>query len=56
MLKSELVKARLTIRKGKVWTRPLPADYRYLTVGGDLITLFQRHVGQSRGALAEALR
>ncbi|MCP4539313.1 MAG: DUF790 family protein [Chloroflexi bacterium] len=56
MLKSELVKARLTIRKGKVWTRPLPADYHYLTVAGDLIALLQRHVGHSRGALVKALR
>jgi predicted nuclease of restriction endonuclease-like RecB superfamily len=56
MLKSELIKARLTIRKGKVWTRPLPADYRYLAVAGDLIALFQQHVGQSRGALTDALR
>jgi predicted nuclease of restriction endonuclease-like RecB superfamily len=56
MLKSEFIRTRLTIRNGKVWTRPLPADYRYLAVAGDLIALFQRHVGHSRGALAEALR
>jgi predicted nuclease of restriction endonuclease-like RecB superfamily len=56
MLKSEFVRARLTIRNGKVWTRPLPADYHYLAVAGDLIALFQRHVGYSRGTLAEALR
>jgi predicted nuclease of restriction endonuclease-like RecB superfamily len=56
MLKSELIRPRLAVRDGRVWTRPLPADYHYLTVAGDLIGLFQRSVGLSRGALAEALR
>lgn len=56
MLKSELIRPRLKIRDGQVWTRPLPANYHYLTIAGELTTLFQRHVGQSRGTLAEALR
>ncbi|MFQ5859361.1 MAG: DUF790 family protein, partial [Anaerolineae bacterium] len=56
MLKSELIRPRLKIRDGQVWTRPLPANYRYLTIAGELITLFQRHAGRSRGALVEALR
>ncbi|MFQ6102350.1 MAG: DUF790 family protein [Anaerolineae bacterium] len=56
MLKSELVRARLVVRDGQVWTRSLPADYRYLIIAGELIGLFQRHVGRSRGVLAEALR
>ncbi len=56
MLKAELIRARLTVRDRQVWTKPLPADYHYLGVAGELIALFQRHVGQSRGALAAALR
>jgi len=44
------------MRGGRVWTRSLPADYRYLAIAGDLIGLFQRHVGRSRGVLVEALR
>jgi predicted nuclease of restriction endonuclease-like RecB superfamily len=56
MLKSELVRARLVAREGKVWTRPLPANYRYLTVAGELTALFQQYVGRSRGALADGLR
>jgi predicted nuclease of restriction endonuclease-like RecB superfamily len=56
MLKSELIRARLATRGGKVWTRPLPADYRYLSVAGELTALFQQYVGRSRGALADGLR
>ncbi|MFQ5343335.1 MAG: DUF790 family protein [Anaerolineae bacterium] len=56
MLKSELIRPRLTVRDGQVWTRSLPANYRYLTMAGEITALFQRQVGQSRGALAEALR
>ena len=56
MLKSELVRARLAVRGERVGTRSLPADYRYLAMAGELIGLFQRYVGQSRGALADALR
>jgi predicted nuclease of restriction endonuclease-like RecB superfamily len=56
MLKSELIRARLAVRDGQARTRPLPTDYRYLTMANELIALFQRHVGHSRGALAEALR
>jgi hypothetical protein len=56
MLKAELIRARLEARDGQVWTRPLPADYHYLGVANDLIALFGRYVGRSRGTLAEALR
>jgi predicted nuclease of restriction endonuclease-like RecB superfamily len=56
MLKAELIRPRLEIRGGQVWTKPLPADYRYLAVAGELAALVQRHVGRSRGEMAEALR
>jgi predicted nuclease of restriction endonuclease-like RecB superfamily len=56
LLKSELIRPRLEIRDGQVRPRRLPADYRYLTIASELAELFQRHVGCSRGALAEALR
>jgi predicted nuclease of restriction endonuclease-like RecB superfamily len=44
------------MRNGQVWTRPIPVDYHYLGLAGDLIALCQQYVGKSRGALAEALR
>jgi predicted nuclease of restriction endonuclease-like RecB superfamily len=56
MLKAELIRPRLEIRNGQVWTRPIPADYHYLTVAAELTALFRQHSGRSRGALAEALR
>lgn len=56
MLKAELIRPRLEMRNGQVWTRPIPADYHYLGVAAQLIALFHQHVGRSRGALAEALR
>lgn len=56
MLRAELIRARLVTQGNQVWTRSLPASYRYLTMAGELTALFQRHVGQSRGTLAEALR
>ncbi len=56
MLKSELIRPRLKIRDGQVWPKTLPADYRYLNMATDLMALFRRHVGHSRGALTEALR
>ncbi len=56
MLKSELIRPRLVMRNGQVWTRALPADYHYLDVASDLIGLFKKHVGRSRGQLAEARR
>jgi hypothetical protein len=56
MLKAELIRPRLEILDGKVWTRPIAADYHYLTIAGELTALFQQHLGRSRGALAEALR
>jgi len=56
MLRAELIRARLVTQGDRVWTRSLPANYRYLAMAGELTGLFQRHVGQSRGALAQALR
>ncbi|GIK43136.1 MAG: hypothetical protein BroJett011_69690 [Chloroflexota bacterium] len=56
MLKAELIRPRLEIREGQVWTKPIPADYHYLTIAAELIALFRQHIGHSRGALAEALR
>ncbi len=56
MLKSELIRPRLKIRDGQVWTQPLPTAYRYLTMASELTALFQHHVGRSRGVLAGALR
>ncbi|MBN1992044.1 MAG: DUF790 family protein [Anaerolineae bacterium] len=56
MLKAELIRPRLKMRQGQVWTNPLPANYHYLQMAADLTALFRRHVGHSRGALSEALR
>jgi uncharacterized protein len=56
MLKSELIRARLVMQGDRAWTRPLQADYHYLTVANELATLFKKHIGQSRGELYEALR
>ncbi len=56
MLKSELIRARLVMQGDQVWTRPLPADYHYLTVANELGTLFGKHIGRSRGELYAALR
>ncbi|MBN1889157.1 MAG: DUF790 family protein [Thermoflexales bacterium] len=56
MLKSELVRPRLVMQAGQVSTRPIPADYHYLAVAGELTSLFHQHLGRTRGALAEALR
>ncbi|HMR67374.1 MAG TPA: DUF790 family protein, partial [Anaerolineae bacterium] len=56
MLKSELIRPRLKIREGQVSTRPLPVDYRTLGMAREIIKLFQRHTGRSRGRLYEALR
>jgi predicted nuclease of restriction endonuclease-like RecB superfamily len=56
MLKAELIRPRLKMQAGQVWTRPLPTDYRYLNMANDLIALFQRHVGYNRARLNETLR
>lgn len=56
MLKAELIRPRLEIREGQVWTKPIPADYHYLTIAAELTALFRQYTGRSRGALAEALR
>lgn len=56
MLRAELIRPRLEMRDGQVWTRPIPADYHYLAIANELAALFRRHVGCSRGIVAEALR
>lgn len=56
MLKSELIRPRLTIRGPAVVPEQLPADYHWLGIATELIDLFQSHVGQTRGQLADGLR
>lgn len=56
MLKADLIRPRLKIKDDRVWSRSIPADYHYLQIAADLLRLYQRHVGQSRGRLADALR
>jgi len=56
MLRSDLIRPRLKIRNGQVWTHPLRTDYHMLTMAAELSALFQQHVGQSRGTLSQALR
>ncbi|HNT78817.1 MAG TPA: DUF790 family protein [Anaerolineae bacterium] len=56
MLKSELIRPRIEVRGHRVFTKSLPADYHTLGVATALIALFQKHVGQRRGTLADALR
>ena len=45
MLKAELIRPRLEMRDGQVWTRAIPADYHYLTIAGDLAALGAPVVG-----------
>ncbi len=54
MLKAELIRARLVIQGNRVWTRPLPVDYHYLSIAAGLLALFQKHVGCKRGELDQA--
>jgi len=56
MLKSELIRPRIKIRDGQVSTRPIKADYRYLTIANELTSLYRVHVGTSRAELTTALR
>jgi hypothetical protein len=56
MLKAEQIRPRIRIRAGQVEPRQLRADYHWLQVAGELIELFQKHVGQARADLDEALR
>jgi hypothetical protein len=56
MLKSDLIRPRLVIHGDHITTKSLSATYHYLNVATDLIALFKRHVGQSRGTLEDALR
>ncbi|MCA9959263.1 MAG: DUF790 family protein [Anaerolineales bacterium] len=56
MLKAELIRPRLIVQGDQVKPRQLAADYHWLQVAGELIALLQQHVGQTRGALEDALR
>lgn len=56
MLRADLIRPRLTIRGETVHPKQLAASYHYLTIAQDLTTLYQHHMGQSRGALEEAIR
>jgi hypothetical protein len=56
MLKADLIRPRLEMRNGQVWTRPIPADYHYLAIANQLSSLFRHHIGRSRGELVAALR
>lgn len=40
----------------RIWPQSLPANYHYLTIAAELTKLIENHIGQSRGALAAALR
>lgn len=55
MLKADLIRPRIAVRGNQVTPRLLTADYHWLTVASDLITLFQSHLGRSRARLDEAL-
>lgn len=55
MLKAELIRARLEVQGNRVWTRPLPVDYGYLSIANELMALFQKHVGRKRCELDQAL-
>ena len=56
MLKSELIKPRIQVRQGQIVAKRLPVDYGWLGICSELIGIYQRHVGQTRGALAAALK
>lgn len=56
MLKAEQIRPRIRIRGSRVEPRQLQADYHWLQVAGELITLFQQQVGQARADLDGALR
>ena len=56
MLRSELIRPRIKIRDGQVFTRSIEANYHYLAIANDLIKVFQSGGGSSRAQLAEAIR
>ena len=56
MLSADLIRPRLIVRGQQLKTRQLPADYHWLNVASQLITLFQRQVGRARADLDETLR
>jgi hypothetical protein len=55
MLRADLIRPRIKINNGQISTRPIPADYHYLAMAGDLVKLYQKQVGRSRGQLLEVL-
>lgn len=56
MLRADLIRSRLNIDNDQVSVRMLPVNYQNLGLAAGLIRLFGAQVGQSRAALAEALR
>jgi predicted nuclease of restriction endonuclease-like RecB superfamily len=56
MLKADLIRPRIRARGNQVDVRSLRADYHWLQVAGDLVALYQRHVGRKRAELDDALR
>ena len=56
MLRSELIRPRLEMREGQVWTRPAPAAYHNHGNARAQLARFGRYAGRSRGELAGALR
>ncbi len=56
MLKGDLIRPRIRVRKGKVKPRLLAADYDWLAVVQALLEIFEQHVGKTRAALSGALR
>ena len=56
MLRSELIRPRLRVVNGRIVPQRLPTDYHWLTVAQQLTAMYRAHLGQSRGALNDALR
>jgi predicted nuclease of restriction endonuclease-like RecB superfamily len=55
MLTSELIMPRLKKRGKTVTPLALPTDYHFLTIANDLIQIFKKLVGHSRGELEQTL-
>ena len=56
MLRADLIRPRIKVNNGQISTRPIPADYHFLAMAGDLVKLYHTQVGSSRGQLLEVLR
>lgn len=56
MLKADLIRPRIRTRGTRLFAQQVEADYRWLAVANDLFTLFEQHIGQTRGKLKAALR